>query len=95
MERLLAHSNSTAHTKIDSVASRHAQEELRAGEEIARCPSCSLYITVIYEPVSSRQFSIVIGPCRFLRTSLFYCLKRFRNLVMRPEFVCEMRILEK
>lgn len=28
------------------------QEELRAGEEIARCPSCSLYITVIYNPVS-------------------------------------------
>ncbi|KAF8061359.1 gghA [Scenedesmus sp. PABB004] len=24
-------------------------EELRAGEEIARCPSCSLYITVIYD----------------------------------------------
>ena len=23
-------------------------EELRGGEEIARCPSCSLYITVIY-----------------------------------------------
>lgn len=25
-------------------------EELRSGEEIARCPSCSLYITVIYDP---------------------------------------------
>lgn len=25
-------------------------EELRAGEEIARCPSCSLYITVVYDP---------------------------------------------
>mmetsp|Transcript_68890 Transcript_68890/g.139697 ORF Transcript_68890/g.139697 Transcript_68890/m.139697 type:complete len:85 (+) Transcript_68890:113-367(+) len=25
-------------------------EELRAGEDIARCPSCSLYITVIYNP---------------------------------------------
>lgn len=25
-------------------------EELRYGEEIARCPSCSLYITVIYNP---------------------------------------------
>ena len=24
------------------------QEELKAGEEFARCPSCSLYITVIY-----------------------------------------------
>jgi hypothetical protein len=29
------------------------QEELKSGEEIARCPSCSLYITVIYDPVSS------------------------------------------
>eukprot|EP00897_Mesotaenium_endlicherianum_P004032 jgi/Mesen1/3657/ME000200S02734 len=26
-------------------------EELRMGEEIARCPSCSLYITVVYNPV--------------------------------------------
>eukprot|EP00898_Chlorokybus_atmophyticus_P006041 jgi/Chlat1/6438/Chrsp45S05947 len=26
------------------------KEELRAGEEIARCPSCTLYITVIYNP---------------------------------------------
>jgi len=26
------------------------QDDLRAGEEIARCPSCSLYITVIYNP---------------------------------------------
>eukprot|EP00873_Tetraselmis_striata_P029035 jgi/Tetstr1/449299/TSEL_003814.t1 len=25
-----------------------SREELAAGEEIARCPSCSLYITVIY-----------------------------------------------
>jgi len=24
------------------------REELAAGEEIAKCPSCSLYITVIY-----------------------------------------------
>ncbi|KAL3700263.1 hypothetical protein R1sor_018285 [Riccia sorocarpa] len=24
--------------------------ELRVGEEIARCPSCSLYITVVYNP---------------------------------------------
>lgn len=30
----------------------HPQEELAAGEEIAHCPSCSLYITVIYNPVS-------------------------------------------
>lgn len=25
-------------------------QELATGEEIARCPSCSLYITVIYNP---------------------------------------------
>lgn len=30
------------------------QEELKSGEEIARCPSCSLYITVIYDPVGGR-----------------------------------------
>mmetsp|Transcript_10733 Transcript_10733/g.20376 ORF Transcript_10733/g.20376 Transcript_10733/m.20376 type:complete len:84 (+) Transcript_10733:222-473(+) len=24
--------------------------ELRAGEDIGRCPSCSLYITVLYDP---------------------------------------------
>jgi len=27
------------------------QDELRHGEEIARCPSCSLFITVIYDLV--------------------------------------------
>ncbi|XP_029122019.1 diphthamide biosynthesis protein 3 [Elaeis guineensis] len=26
------------------------RDDLRAGEEIARCPSCSLFITVIYNP---------------------------------------------
>ncbi|XP_010913741.1 diphthamide biosynthesis protein 3-like [Elaeis guineensis] len=26
------------------------REDLRFGEEIARCPSCSLFITVIYNP---------------------------------------------
>jgi diphthamide biosynthesis protein 3 len=25
-------------------------DDLRLGEEIARCPSCSLFITVIYNP---------------------------------------------
>lgn len=29
----------------------HAQEELARGEEIAHCPSCSLTIVVIYNPV--------------------------------------------
>ena len=25
-------------------------DELAAGEEVARCPSCSLYVRVIYDP---------------------------------------------
>ena len=25
-------------------------DELAAGEELARCPSCSLYVKVIYDP---------------------------------------------
>lgn len=29
------------------------QEELKAGEEVATCPSCSLIVKVIYDPVSS------------------------------------------
>jgi len=29
------------------------QDEIISGEEIARCPSCSLRIRVIYDPVSS------------------------------------------
>lgn len=33
------------------------QEELAAGEEIAHCPSCSLYITVIYDPVCAGELS--------------------------------------
>lgn len=39
------------------------QEELRAGEEIARCPSCSLYITVVYDPVSSRLTKRHVHAC--------------------------------
>uniref|UniRef100_A0A061QXM2 Diphthamide biosynthesis protein 3 n=1 Tax=Tetraselmis sp. GSL018 TaxID=582737 RepID=A0A061QXM2_9CHLO len=30
-------------------------EELEAGEEIARCPSCSLYITVVYNEEDIQQ----------------------------------------
>ena len=33
-----------------SNTARGLQEELLDGEEIARCPSCSLYITVICDP---------------------------------------------
>ena len=34
-----------------ALPSSAVQEELAEGEEIARCPSCSLYITVVYDPV--------------------------------------------
>ena len=35
----------------DCVSCTRHQEELGAGEEIAHCPSCSLTIRVIYDPV--------------------------------------------
>jgi diphthamide biosynthesis protein 3 len=34
------------------------KEELSDGEEIARCPSCSLIIRVIYDPVSLYKWII-------------------------------------
>lgn len=30
-------------------------EELAAGEDIAKCPSCSLYIAVVYDPADFQQ----------------------------------------
>ena len=40
-----------------------SQEELQSGEEIARCPSCSLFITVIYNVVSpSLCCTVLIRP---------------------------------
>lgn len=30
-------------------------EELAAGEDIAKCPSCSLYIVVVYDPADFQQ----------------------------------------
>jgi diphthamide biosynthesis protein 3 len=38
-----------------------AQTQLQEGEDIARCPSCSLMIRVIYDPVTSSQGKILIG----------------------------------
>lgn len=35
------------------------QEELIAGEETATCPSCSLIVKVIYDPVSSYIYCVV------------------------------------
>lgn len=32
-----------------------SMDDLAAGEDIARCPSCSLYITVIYDPDDFQQ----------------------------------------
>jgi hypothetical protein len=40
------------------------QEELKEGEEIARCPSCSLYITVIYNPVGAQCRACCMRPCK-------------------------------
>lgn len=42
----------------------HLQEELAAGEDIARCPSCSLYITVIYNPEDFSATEPVVPPMR-------------------------------
>ena len=53
------------------------QDELRAGEDIAHCPSCTLFITVIYDPVS--VFSLA-----FDRTCLPLSLSVPRALGDRP-----------
>jgi diphthamide biosynthesis protein 3 len=37
------------------------QTQLQEGEDIARCPSCSLMIRVIYDPVTSSQGEVLIG----------------------------------
>ncbi|KAH1000819.1 hypothetical protein HUJ04_013103 [Dendroctonus ponderosae] len=37
------------------------KEDLFAGEEVARCPSCSLIIKVIYDRVSETEYRF----CRF------------------------------
>ncbi|GFH06512.1 DPH-type domain-containing protein [Haematococcus lacustris] len=47
-------SDATAHLLHRGVTLRDFvtsdQDELKRGEEVARCPSCSLYITVVYNP---------------------------------------------
>jgi uncharacterized C2H2 Zn-finger protein len=44
------------------------QDELRDGEEIARCPSCSLIIRIIYNPVclvrENEAYAFSGGPAR-------------------------------
>jgi len=37
-----------------------AQSQLQEGEDIAQCPSCSLVIRVIYDPVTSAQEEMLI-----------------------------------
>jgi len=43
-----------------------AQTQLQEGEDIARCPSCSLIIRVIYDPVTSAQDEMLIGKDDFV-----------------------------
>ena len=52
-----------------------SQEELAAGEEIARCPSCSLYITVVYDPVRVRPFKFDL--CRLTSSEALQPLTGF------------------
>jgi diphthamide biosynthesis protein 3 len=42
--------------------------DLRDGEDIAKCPSCSLIVRVIYDPVSGtkRLASFFVPPCSLL-----------------------------
>lgn len=66
------HRNSSAlhwsSIETSTSSSRVVQEELAAGEEIAHCPSCSLYITVIYDPVSVLTLSgQYVVPWAFVR----------------------------
>jgi diphthamide biosynthesis protein 3 len=37
--------------------------ELRSGESIARCPSCSLYLHVTYDPVRARCVRTCVRAC--------------------------------
>ena len=41
-------------------------DELRQGEEIARCPSCTLYVTVIYNEVRVAMLGWVPHVCVFM-----------------------------
>ncbi len=39
------------------------QEDLLNGEEIATCPSCSLRIRVVYDPVRAWRWIVAAGAC--------------------------------
>lgn len=62
------------------------QEELRGGEDIARCPSCSLYITVIYDPVSSQNHQH--GLAKLTRVQLLRALYSCASLAVSWIFRC-------
>ena len=49
----LVHSNLVLY--VLPVTNCGAQSQLQEGEDIARCPSCSLIIRVIYDPVTPRR----------------------------------------
>ena len=56
-----------------STSTKKKQEELATGEDVARCPSCSLHLHVVFDPGESRTvefffFKLFFRP-RFLLTS--------------------------
>ncbi|KAH0451672.1 hypothetical protein IEQ34_018971 [Dendrobium chrysotoxum] len=58
------------------------KEELRIGEEIARCPSCSLYITVIYNPDDFGDSAEERPPSEQLQPIAVSCLHILSNIVL-------------
>jgi len=55
-----------------------AQEELFDGEDVARCPSCSLIVRVIYDPVKKTCFFFFFAKCCVFSDSR-HCTGRFRT----------------
>ena len=65
------------------------QEELAEGEEIARCPSCSLYITVVYDLVSIVVAFNMFGPLAKLHAAQSLESWRVDSLTIRVTCVQE------
>ena len=57
------------------------QEELAMGEDIARCPSCSLHLQVVFDPSELRRERVFFFFAFFLRPPLL-----FANLFSRSFF---------
>lgn len=57
------------------------KDELRIGEEIARCPSCSLYITVIYniEEFLDKKSKEKLEPSKQQPVAVAWNIKRFKG----------------